>query len=316
MMRAVFMMTLLCLMVVPAAAQPTDCPGAADLPPRLQAGTWARIVSGQTQNQRAEPGLQAERIGQIPNGDILRVLGEPRCADGYIWWPVDYAGRVGWTAEGSAERGQYWIETLPGTPDLTLPLVEDDPPGCLAPPENYDRFTLGFGILNLRTLAMLDQAQALYTQAGGTIRFRDSIMQGGYNPGGVSASFGTHDAGGAVDLSVRSPGTGEIARAEIPLMIAALREAGFAAWLRDSSELYPGSPIHIHAIAIGDAELSPAAREQIDGTFGYLRGFNGLPQDSGIPLLDGYGPMVICQWMRDLGFDDLRPQPEATAAPG
>jgi hypothetical protein len=70
--------------------------------------------------------------------------------------------------------------------------------------------------------------------------------------------------------------------------------------------LYKGSPIHIHAIAIGDKELSDAARGQIDGTFGYFRGFNALPQDNGIPLPDTSGEMVICDWMRALGYQDLR----------
>ena len=79
-----------------------------------------------------------------------------------------------------------------------------------------------------------------------------------------------------------------------------------AAYLRDTDELYPGSPIHIHAIAIGDAELSQAARDQLDGTFGYFRGFNALPQDSGIPLPDTSGDMLICDWMRTLGYADLR----------
>jgi len=70
--------------------------------------------------------------------------------------------------------------------------------------------------------------------------------------------------------------------------------------------LYPGSPIHIHAIAIGDADLSEAARGQIDGTFGYLRGYDGLPHDDGIPQPDTSGDMVLCDWMKDMGYTDLR----------
>ena len=37
--------------------------------------------------------------------------------------------------------------------------------------------------------------------------------------------------------------------------------------MRDADELHPGSPIHIHAIAIGDAELSEAARAQLTRHF-------------------------------------------------
>jgi hypothetical protein len=55
-------------------------------------------------------------------------------------------------------------------------------------------------------------------------------------------------------------------------LIRAMRASGFAAWLRDYGEVYPESPVHIHAIAIGDAELSPAAVEQLTGPNGYFRG--------------------------------------------
>jgi hypothetical protein len=33
--------------------------------------------------------------------------------------------------------------------------------------------------------------------------------------------------------------------------------------------------MHIHAIAIGDSDLSPAAQEQLTGPAGYLRGYDG-----------------------------------------
>jgi hypothetical protein len=99
-------------------------------------------------------------------------------------------------------------------------------------------------------------------------------------------------------------------------MIRALRVAGFAAWLRDTDELYAGSVIHIHAIAIGDAELSEAARAQIDGTFGYLRGYNGLPQVNGVPIPDRHGGPVICAWMIARGFNDMRGWFNPQATPG
>jgi hypothetical protein len=187
----------------------------------------------------------------------------------------------------------------------------DDLDFCREPPDDYSIVDFGFAQLNQRTLTMLDHATNIYQARGGLLSFdfREALVQGSYNPGGVSASFGTHDGGGAVDLSVRERGSFAVMEDEIPLMLRALRIAGFAAWLRDTDELYPGSPIHIHAIAIGDAELSPAARRQIDGPEGYLRGFNGLPQEDGPPLPDSSGEMVVCPWMVALGFDDLRSQP-------
>jgi hypothetical protein len=295
---------LVCLAAAHAQDSDPLCPS--DLPPRLQAGVWGQVVVDSPVNQRADRELSAQKIGQIPARDIFRVLDEPKCADGYRWWPVYYDRRTGWAAEGDARTGEYWLDVLPGSPP-PAELDPNDPPGCLAPPENYEQVILnGYARLNLRTLAMLDHAQARYTEGGGIVRFRDAVVQGSYNPGVVQASFGTHDGGGAVDISVREPITQIILLQEIQPMIDALRLAGFAAWLRDAGELYPGSPIHIHAIAIGDAELSDAARAQINGAYGYLRGYNGLPEGYGGPALDTSGAMVICAWMRALGFDDLR----------
>lgn len=201
------------------------------------------------------------------------------------------------------------------TPSSTLtPFVE--PEGCWEPPDDYTRVWVNGAQLNARTLAMLDHAQALYSAQGGVIDFRRAITQGSYTGGTLAASFGTHDGGGAIDLSVRSPVDWSVMVNEIDPMIHTLRVAGFAAWLRDTGDLYPDSPIHIHAIAIGDKELSQAAREQIDGTFGYLRGFNGLPQSTGIPVLDRHGGPVICGWMLRLGLNDMRGWPNPYPTPG
>ncbi len=188
------------------------------------------------------------------------------------------------------------------------PVIE--PEGCWQPPDDYTRVWVGNAQFNARTLAMLDHAEALYLAGGGVIEdFRLMVTQGSYNPGGVAASFGTHDGGGAVDISVRSRVDWSVLEDEIAPMLLALRTAGFAAWLRDTDELYPGSPIHIHAVAIGDWEATPIAQDQVTGPFGYLRGWNGLPEDEGGPLPDGYGPPVVCAWMRDLGYDDWRALP-------
>lgn len=177
-----------------------------------------------------------------------------------------------------------------------------EPEGCRRPPDDYTRITIGNATLNQRTYAMLEYAAELY---GGTIPITTTgITQGSYNPGGVSASFGTHDGGGAVDITVRNiPYSWDIKWEDIPRLINALRLAGFAAWYRDERE---DLPPHIHAIAIGDAELSPVAAEQLDGPYGYFRGYDGFPRADGIPLTTRYGTVIICQWMLDLGYADLR----------
>ena len=179
-----------------------------------------------------------------------------------------------------------------------------EPFGCLRPPEDYTRVEVNSWQLNRRTLAMLEHAQQLY---GGELEITGyHITQGSYTPA-EPASFGTHDGGGAVDLSVLRKGTWTVLWDDIEPLVAALRAAGFAAWLRDYGELYPDSPYNIHAVAIGDADLSPAAQEQLTGAFGYFRGYTGVPVPSGIPAPDRHGGPILCQWMIDLGYTDLRP---------
>jgi hypothetical protein len=193
---------------------------------------------------------------------------------------------------------------LPLPSETPPPTSTPEPTGCLQPPEDYTRVDVNGETLNQRTLAMLAHAQNLY---GGEINLTGYALTQGSYTSAVSASFGTHAGGGAVDLSVMREGTYTVLWDDIPSLLNALRAAGFAAWLREYGELHPDSPIHIHAIAIGDKELSPAAQDQLTGPAGYFRGSNGLPVEQyGGPTPDRYGPPVICQWMIDLGYRDLR----------
>lgn len=179
-----------------------------------------------------------------------------------------------------------------------------EPQNCLRPPDNYDLVKINGMHINQRTFSMLEHAQSIY---GGEIELTGYHLTQGSYTNLVSASFGTHDGGGAVDLSVIQYGTYQVLYADIGPLIQALRIAGFAAWLRDFDQLYPGSPIHIHAIAIGDRDLSGAARDQLTGEYGYFRGYNGLPQENDFaPLPDEHGGPILCQWMLDMGYSDLR----------
>jgi hypothetical protein len=150
---------------------------------------------------------------------------------------------------------------------------------------------------------MLVVAQKIY---GGEIEISGyAITQGSYT-NNVSASFGTHAGGGAVDLSVLRRGTYTVLWDDVEPLIRALRSAGFAAWLREYGELYEDSPIHIHAIAIGDNELSDAAQAQLTGDASYFRGYSGLTDANSVPTADRYGGPILCTWMFDLGYRDLR----------
>ena len=199
--------------------------------------------------------------------------------------------------------------TLTATPTPTVtsapsPAATPEPLGCQKPPEDYTRVEVNGSTINQRTLAMLTHAQEIYN---GELEITGyAITQGSYSDA-VSASFGTHSGGGAVDLSVLRRETYTVLWDDLEPLIHALRAAGFAAWVRDYGELYADSPIHIHAIAIGDQELSPAAEEQLIGEAGYFRGYSGLPVAMyGPPVPDRYGGPILCQWMIDLGYRDLR----------
>jgi len=121
------------------------------------------------------------------------------------------------------------------------------------------RLTRDDKVVNARTDRMLAQAEQLLG--------RDLVLeQGSYNPGGDPTSAGTHDGGGVVDVSVKGMSSGTrtaVARA--------LREVGFAAWVRSPSQ---GKwPWHIHAVVISDTDLSSPAQHQVGD---YYLGKNGL----------------------------------------
>ena len=113
--------------------------------------------------------------------------------------------------------------------------------------------------VNQRTYDMIVAADALLDHS-------IVISQGSYNAGGVPASAGTHDGGGAVDVSVSSLTTSQRWKT-----VKAMRTVGFAVWLRNPNQ--GNWPYHIHAIAIGDTDLSVGARNQVAD---YYVGKNGL----------------------------------------
>lgn len=178
-----------------------------------------------------------------------------------------------------------------------------EPEGCLRPPDDYTRVQVNGHWLNVRTVFMLENAYQIY---GGIIDISGPAITQGHYTDAEPLSFGTHSGGGVVDISVIDRAEWLVLYDEIDALIYALRVAGFAAWLREYGELNPGSPIHIHAVAIGDAELSHAAVDQLTGDYGYFRGYNGLPKDDGIPVRDGHNDFILCQWMLVAGYRDLR----------
>lgn len=232
----------------------------------------------------------------------LFLLGVQGCSSGQSA-PTAESSRLT-TAPVSTLTAEPPTSTVPNTvspspvPSPT-PYPFFNPAGCLLPEEDYSLVEVNGWVLNRRTLNMLEYASVLFN--GDPDYLSSRITQGSYHDNGA-ASWGTHLGGGAVDLSVMLPGTYTIAATDISLMIRALRVAGFAAWYRDANELYSGSAVHIHAIAIGDAQLSGPALAQLIGREGYFLGFNGIPVQAGEPIPDRHGGPVVCSWMVSKGY--------------
>ncbi len=86
------------------------------------------------------------------------------------------------------------------------------------------------------------------------------VVQGSYNAGGVAASGGTHDGGGALDLSVYG-----MTYAEKMRMVKQGRLAGFMAYYRPT---LPGVwNEHVHAGALGDPEASSGLKNQFSSYY-------------------------------------------------
>lgn len=101
--------------------------------------------------------------------------------------------------------------------------------------------------VNTRTRQMLTAADA-------SVPWRLTVSQGSYcyfqRTGCAGASAGTHDGGGAIDLRTKGMTSSQRWRT-----VRALRQVGFAAWLRTPSQCGGCWSTHIHAIAIADTDL-------------------------------------------------------------
>jgi hypothetical protein len=76
-----------------------ECPEAN--PSRLRVGQSRLLSLVNGLRIRAEPGLNAQIVDTLSPRELLLVTGEPACADGAIWWPVQSTidRRAGWVAE-------------------------------------------------------------------------------------------------------------------------------------------------------------------------------------------------------------------------
>ncbi|GAA2143076.1 peptidoglycan-binding domain-containing protein [Actinomadura napierensis] len=217
----------------------------------------ATVLAAQIDPRRADdtltPGAK-DSVLAVERALQARDLLDARWVDGYFGTETisayaAYQRSLGYT--GLAANG------LPGTTSLTklgqnrFTVTRKIAPGAKVQRNGYT--------VDARTQAMLAETERL-------LGFKLVLSQGSYNPGGDASSAGTHDGGGVVDISV----TG-MSAATRTSVARALRQVGFAAWVRNPNQ--GDWPWHIHAAAINDTDLSVQAQHQ---TGDYYLGLNGL----------------------------------------
>lgn len=200
--------------------------------------------------------LQLPRFGSNDTVDLNR-----KHAKVLIAW----ASKMHWSFEDEGFKKMCLAagdrsNTMKVTP-IVAKFVRDTILGLGEPAHDYSRVKVGEHTVNARTLRMLQSVQR--TLAG---RMKVRVTRGSYS---VDTAH-PHQGGGVIDISVR-----DLSPTDIEQLVLALREAGFAAWFRARDE----KP-HIHAVAIGDRELSVKAAWQVRS---YFKGRDGRTAASADP---------------------------------
>lgn len=81
------------------------------LPTRLTVNAGARVTFTDGTPLNLRDAAAGNKIGELPEGTALSVIGEPVCLDGYRWYPVLVGDSInGWAAE--VGTGDYFLEPL------------------------------------------------------------------------------------------------------------------------------------------------------------------------------------------------------------
>lgn len=155
-----------------------------------------------------------------------------------------------------------------------------------------DRPKERFGPQSLRGKTINYYTHDLMTCAEAELGFELLLTQGSFN-NSVSASAGTHDKGGVIDIRLKDCDSCSFySAAKTDKVVRALRRAGFAAWRRGTWDAF--SP-HIHAVAVGDSSVASVAASQV---VQYFNGTDGLAQRAYDRELDRVG-RPIPPWAAD-----------------
>jgi hypothetical protein len=100
---------------VQAGAQQTECAGGLQTH-RLVLGWGGYVLPGDPNNVREQATRDSRLLGQIPSEAAFNVLEGPVCADGLLWWRVDFEGLIGWTPQ--SDGNTPWIGAIVPTREV------------------------------------------------------------------------------------------------------------------------------------------------------------------------------------------------------
>jgi peptidoglycan hydrolase-like protein with peptidoglycan-binding domain len=234
---------------------------------RLDKATWSQLKKTIINSDSPTAPLQTlnEKSGEVRTTEkLLKKAGfDPGEIDGLFTSRTARAVRALERKTGRTVDGKLGAGDLAALKKLLTPAFSEPKP-------NYKHISFRGVTLNGRTIEMVQQAEAWAKKHGVPPGW--AMYQGSYHSG-TAASAGTHDGGGAIDFKTTAQGK---SAKEIRTMVEALRRAGFAAWHRASPAW---DPDHIHAIAIGDRDLSSGARAQVREYFAGGDGLSGSAPD-------------------------------------
>jgi hypothetical protein len=103
------------------------------------------VIAGGANNVRSTPSTQGERVAVLEGGSAFYVLDGPVCADGLVWWQVEYTDDAGdfasgWTVEGL--DGTYLLQ--PAERPITPVVLSDG--GTTTVSASTDLMTVTFSL--------------------------------------------------------------------------------------------------------------------------------------------------------------------------